>query len=237
MNWQTRYIHRFYRSRDGWTDGTQDFHALCREFIHPSSRVLEIGPGAGGQTSEFLAGLAASVVGLDVDQAAVANPHLREVRIYNGGSFPFDDGSFDAVVSDYALEHVENPCGLLAEVHRVLAPGGWFIFRTPNVVHYVSILSRFFPDRLSCWARNRAADHEVYPKFFRCNSARKCRRLLKDAGLEVAVLKMIEKEPSYGLGSRILFLAMMAYERMVNSSNLWQFLRANILCAARRNAS
>lgn len=237
MSWQQDYIHRFYRSRPGWTDGTQDFHALCRRFVNASSRVLEIGPGAGGQTSQFLAGLAGSAVGLDVDPAAVNNPYLREVRVYDGGAFPFGDASFDVVVSDYALEHVQHPHALLAEIHRVLAPGGVFVFRTPNALHYVSVLSRILPDRVSCWARNRSPDHEVYPKFFRCNSERKCRTLLGEVGFEVVSLRMIEKEPSYGLGSRALFLPLLAYERFVNSSGFWRFLRANILCAARRIAS
>ena len=236
MSWQTDYIDRFYRSRPGWTDGTQDLHALCRQFINTSSRVLEIGPGRGGQTSQFLTGISASVVGLDVDPTATANPYLHDVRIYDGTVFPFADGSFDVVVSDYALEHVQKPAALLAEIHRVLIPGGYFVFRTPNVLHYVSVFSRILPDRLSCWARNRAADHEVYPKFFRCNSARTCQRQLREEGFDVVTLNMIEKEPSYGLGSRILFMIMVTYERFVNSSERWRFLRANILCAARRES-
>ena len=232
MSWQQAFIDKYYRRRPGWTDGTEDFHALCRRFIHASSRVLEIGPGAGGQTSQFLTQIAAAVEGLDVDASAVANPHLNKVHLYDGGRFPLADGSFDAVVSDYALEHVERPPELFGEIHRVLAPQGCLIFRTPNVLHYVSVFSRVLPDRVSNWARNRAADHAVYRKFFRCNSQGKCRRLLGEAGFRILELNMIEKEPSYGLRSRLLFFPMMGYERLVNSSEVFRALRANILCAA-----
>jgi ubiquinone/menaquinone biosynthesis C-methylase UbiE len=236
MSWQHTLIDRYYRSRPGWTDGTQDFHALCRRYITASSRVLEIGPGAGGQTSEFLTQIAGRVEGLDVDPSALSNPHLSKVHVYDGHRFPLPDNSLDCVVSDYALEHVERPSELLKEIHRVLAPQGCFIFRTPNALHYVSLLSRVFPDRLSVWARNRAPDHAVYRKFFRCNSEGSCRGQLQDAGFAVLELSMIEKEPSYGLRSRLLFFPMMGYERLVNSSDIFRVLRANILCAARRTS-
>ena len=236
MSWQQALVDKYYRDRPGWTDGTQDFHALCRRYVTTSSRVLEIGPGAGGQTSGFLTQIAASVEGLDVDAASVSNPYLRKVHVYDGDRFPLADGSFDCIVSDYALEHVAHPPGLLAEIRRVLAPRGCFVFRTPNVLHYVSLLSRLFPDRMSNWARNRAPDHVVYRKFFRLNSEGACRTQLRKEGFEILELSMIEKEPSYGLRSRLLFFPMMGYERLVNSSDIFRALRANILCAARRTS-
>lgn len=152
--------------------------------------------------------------------------------MYDGARFPFADASFDAAVSDYVLEHVKDPALFLREVHRVLADGGAFLFRTPNVFHYVSLLSRILPDRLSLWARNRRHDHPVYPKYFRFNSSGRCRRLLAEAGFDVAEMALIEKEPSYGMGSRLLFFPMMAYERIVNAAEALGFLRANILCCA-----
>ena len=39
---------------------------------------------------------------------------------------------------------------------------------------------------------------------------------------------MIEKEPMYGLASRLLFFPMLAYERAVNSSEAFAGLRSNI---------
>jgi SAM-dependent methyltransferase len=237
MTWQQDYLRRFYLDRPGWQNGTQEFHELCRQFIMPSARILEIGPSRGGQTSGFLAGLASELVGLDVDDDVARNPHLTRALKYDGSRFPLVDASFDAAVLDYVLEHIENPPALFREVHRILRPGGAVLFRTPNARHYVSLLGRILPDRLSVWARSHPEDHRVYPRFFRCNTASACRRVLAAAGFRVEVLRQIEKEPSYGMGSRALFLLMTAYERFVNSTDWLAGWRANLLAAARKEPS
>ncbi len=47
--------------------------------------------------------------------------------------FPFDDDSFDYVVSIEGIEHIADPFVFLAEVRRVLRPGGRLFLTTPNV--------------------------------------------------------------------------------------------------------
>jgi len=234
VSWQEQYVQRFYRARPGWIDGTVEFHRICNRYLGRTSRVLEIGAGPSNPTSEFLSRTVASVVGLDVDSAVLQNRFLTEARVYDGDTFPFPAASFDAAITDYALEHVQDPPALCREIRRVLKPDGVLLFRTPNVFHYVSLFSRLLPDSISPWLRNRPSDHPVYPKYFRCNSEDKCRHVLGEAGFQVLELALIEKEPSYGLRSRLLFLPMMAYERLVNSSAAFRNLRANILCAARK---
>ncbi len=237
MSWQERYVQRFYRGRPGWIDGTTQFHKICARYVTAASRVLEIGAGPANPTSEFLSRAAGTLVGLDVDAAVKTNRFLKEAHVYDGKTFPFADASFDVALTDYALEHVEHPAALLAEIARVLVPGGVLLFRTPNRLHYVSLFSRILPDSISPWLRNRSEDHPVYPKYFRCNSERTCRTLLAANGFDVLEFRMIEKEPSYGMRSRLLFLPMMLYERIVNASSVFRPLRANILCAAGKRAT
>ncbi len=55
-----------------------------------------------------------------------------------------------------------------------------------------------------------------------------------DTGFKITEMELIEKEPSYGMNSRALFFVFMVYERVVNSTEFFRGLRANILCVARK---
>ena len=51
------------------------------------------------------------------------------------GRLPWDDASFDAVVSIEVIEHVEDQFGFLRELTRICRPGGTVIVTTPNTLH------------------------------------------------------------------------------------------------------
>jgi hypothetical protein len=69
---------------------------------------------------------------------------------------------------------------------------------------------------------------DPYPTYYRLNSRRAISRAALQAGLHVRELRMVEKEPSYGMASRLLFVVFMCYERAVNSSGLLAVFRANV---------
>lgn len=48
-----------------------------------------------------------------------------DLRSYDGGTLPLESGTFDAVISNAVLEHVEDVDQFVSEVSRVLRPGGW----------------------------------------------------------------------------------------------------------------
>jgi SAM-dependent methyltransferase len=236
--WQEKWLDRYYRSKPDWVDGTQEFHQFCLERIPSNAIVLEIGAGPQNQTTEFLSSRW-SLVGLDPDPAVLGNGFLREAKVLETKDFPFESGSFDAVVSNYVLEHVQYPGQHLFEVSRVLRPGGCYVFRTPNLFHYVSAAAWITPHWVHGLFANRLrnlSEHgqEPYPTFHRLNTTRAVRREAARAGLEVLDLRLIEKEPSYGLSARTLFLTFMLYERIVNSTRFFSSLRTNILGALRK---
>ena len=52
--------------------------------------------------------------------------------------YPFDDSSFDHVLMQDVIEHVEHPISVISELHRILRPGGRLQLRTP---HFSSALA------------------------------------------------------------------------------------------------
>ena len=101
------------------------------------SPVLDWGCGY-GQISWLLQRRGIHVVSCDIERRPARDciPELRSLDIHYTDDpvyVPLNSGSFGAVISAGVLEHVENEGGSLAEIHRLLEPGGlFFVFMLPN---------------------------------------------------------------------------------------------------------
>jgi demethylmenaquinone methyltransferase/2-methoxy-6-polyprenyl-1,4-benzoquinol methylase len=117
-------------------------------------RVLEIGCGR-GDFARYLAEAGAAVVAADLSPAAVAIARRRLVGtdatalVADIENIPFDDESFDVVVSLETLEHVPEPYQALSELVRVTRRGGRLVVTTPNY------LSLYGLGRLYLWVRRK----------------------------------------------------------------------------------
>jgi len=102
-------------------------YGLSEQFL-PPGRVLDLGCGV-GHSYHLLA--PRESVGVDIDAEALAGQERRTLTA-DMRELPFDDGEFASVLSVQSLEHVPDPERVLAEVVRVLDPGGVAVFVTPN---------------------------------------------------------------------------------------------------------
>jgi SAM-dependent methyltransferase len=236
-SWQEQYLERFYRTQKGWVDGTTQFHELIQRHVSRDKHILELGPGPKNRTSDYLCSNYASVDGLDVDEGAKQNPALRKVNIYKEGDpWPITDDNYDAIIANYVVEHLPSPIRMMEEAYRILRPGGLFCFRTPNLWHYVSVVSWLTPHWLHKLVANSLRNlpsgfRDPYPTCYRMNRRITVRSIMHKVGFKEIELYTIEKEPSYGMSSRILFFLFMGYERVVNSSTFFSMFRANLLGA------
>jgi SAM-dependent methyltransferase len=114
-------VNPFYFARCGLQEAIQ---ALAG---HISGRVLDVGCGTRPYESLFAA---TAYVGLEIDTPG-ARARGRADYYYDGGTFPFEPQSFDALVCSEVFEHVFNPQQFLAEMHRVLKPGGGLLLTVP----------------------------------------------------------------------------------------------------------
>lgn len=136
-------VERFDVARSGPGAGDQSpwwgVHASRYLFAVPmirGRRVLDIACGT-GYGLDILAAEARAVVGVDADwNAALAAAHgaraSRAIVLGDGARLPFPPATFDAITSFETLEHLERRDGFLAELARVLRPGGVCILSTPN---------------------------------------------------------------------------------------------------------
>jgi SAM-dependent methyltransferase len=125
-----RRLHERYVQQAGWTSAARA--ALYRlTGLAAARRVLEVGCGTGVVCRDLPSFTGASVFGLDLDLAPLrfARGEDRESRWVNGDArtLPFVAGAFDAVLCHFFLLWVHRPEAALAEMARVLRPGGWLL--------------------------------------------------------------------------------------------------------------
>ncbi|WP_436517875.1 class I SAM-dependent methyltransferase [Ekhidna sp. To15] len=98
--------------------------------------LLELGCGE-GRGVELLAPLADSYIGIDKIKAVIENLEKQypDYKFMSGvfPPFPFEDDSFDTIVTFQVIEHVKDDEGFIKEIHRVLKPGGKALITTPNI--------------------------------------------------------------------------------------------------------
>jgi SAM-dependent methyltransferase len=100
--------------------------------------VLDVGSGA--QPYRPLLPQDARYRAIDVRIAGEAFGYdMPDTTYFEGDTWPVEDDSVDVVLATETLEHVPNPAGFLAEVHRVLRPGGRLILTVPFAArwHYI----------------------------------------------------------------------------------------------------
>jgi len=99
----------------------------------PRGRVLDVGCGSCLRLEDFRK-QGWDVYGQDVDPALKTVAEAREIPVFIGPltEAGFSDASFDAIVSNHAIEHMYDPGSILRECRRILKPGGVLVVTTPN---------------------------------------------------------------------------------------------------------
>ncbi len=159
-------------------------------------RVLEIGIGAGHNLDHYRPGQVERIWGLDPSPALLAwaqerLPHLRiPVELLEGSAeaIPLEDASVDTVVTTFTLCSVPEVQRALAEMRRVLRPGGQVLFLEHGAAPEPWV--RRLQDRLNPAWRIVAGG---------CHLNRSMDRLFREGGFELPELRA-----EYGLGPRVV---------------------------------
>lgn len=163
---------------DVWTeDGHRDMNiragAQMRQYTRIADRIAADRPGGAvldwgcgyGQVSDLMLARGLDVTSYEYrsDGGGVRQlehyPHIRVHTSAEPVAVPFDDGTFDAVLSCGVLEHVPDPAGSLKELARVLRPGGTlYVYNLVNRRSYLERIAR----RLGMYYHGKFPHDRVY---------------------------------------------------------------------------
>jgi len=176
--WFARGYERRGRRQEA-TDHARDIRTRTAGGAH--GRVLEVGAGTGFNFPYYPEDADVVATEPDPEMLRLAQPRAREhgidLRPAPAEQLPFPDGEFDTVVSTGVLCAVDDPAAALAEVHRVLRPGGEVRFSE-------HIRARSGARRLM----QRTLD-PIHYRLFRCHIGRDTLRLMREAGFEIAEME------------------------------------------------
>ncbi|HJU65596.1 MAG TPA: methyltransferase domain-containing protein [Gemmatimonadaceae bacterium] len=182
------------------------------EVVTPHCRWLDLGAGTRfhwgwiGPSLDELGSRADFVVGCDVVAPHLAsNAQLSAAVVADIGALPLADASFELVSANMVLEHLDDPARVFAEVARVLAPGGRFVFVTPNRRHPAiwlasSLLSPARRRALAEKVEGRDSD-DIFLTHYRANAVGDLRHWTRKAGLTI---RRLEAFPSFPIMRRPL---------------------------------
>ena len=146
----------------------------------PPSKVLDLGCSS-GLLSERIRKLGHRVTGVDVEMFPETQDRVDEFAVGDlEEGIPAEVGTgFDVVIAADVLEHLRRPEQLMAEIDRVLAPGGRLVVSVPNFGHWYprtrSMVGAFDYDQ-------RGILDKTHYRFFTRNSLA---RMIRNAGFEI----------------------------------------------------
>jgi SAM-dependent methyltransferase len=179
------YRDRFWPARA--YENACDRIALRALLPRSGDRLLEAGAGFGRLADEY-AGWA-SVALLDSSEVHVAAARERlgddprfHVRLGDALALPWPDATFDAAVCVRVLHHFDDPAPLIAELRRVVKPGGVLVLEFANKRNLKSIARRLL--RLQAWSPFEPGSVAYRPHHFD-HSPLSVRRALRRSGLRI----------------------------------------------------
>ena len=211
------------------------FYVRIRALMSANDKILNFGAGRGKSSDDLvpfrrelmdLRGERRKVTGADIDPIVLENPTVDEaVCLHGSGRLPFEDETFDLIVSDWTFEHLKDPRFAASELMRTLKPGGWICARTPHRWSYFAVAAQVIPSRLHGRILKHTSPHrksvDIFPTVYRLNTLAAIRRHFP--GLENYSF-LYAGRPGYHANSVTLWRLFSAYNTIIKPT-LLVFLR------------
>lgn len=218
MRKQEFYRQEYRRLKTDWRDSLTIYRDVINQATTAETRILDMGCGHG----DFLKPVydkTPHTYGVDPDKDALDKNTLIKNKVVGiVENLPFESNFFDLVVSEFVLEHLNNPDKAFREIYRVLKPGGRVVFLTPNVWNYNVWIIRMIPNSFHDFFTRKLYDRQegdTYPVRYKINSVKKIAKTLEPIGFKKSQV-ILNGDPSYISFNRPLFALGRLFEKILD---------------------
>ncbi len=234
LAWANSFIQHHYPD---WHGIDKLVETSIRVHLVSAVNALEVGCGRQSPLGIFKDKLNL-LAGIDVElEDLKANVDIAAVAMANGIGLPFQSGAFDLVFSKTVIEHMSNPTKFFREVHRVLRPGGVFVWATSNLQSLPILLSHLTPLAVHKWVYRRIfgskLDFDQFPTYYRANTKKMLHRYLTESGF-AKIMFYTACWPQYFAFSRPLFRLFLPIHRLSEQLGLG-FLQVHLIGVYRKD--
>lgn len=126
--------------REEYGNNEASFKFFKSQNIPTSSTILDIGCNIGTLLHHLYNHDYKNIFGVDINKTSIQYGQEKytelenRIRAYDGSNIPYENESFDVVMSFDVIEHIPDVDRHFKEVKRILKPGGIYLFQTPNKV-------------------------------------------------------------------------------------------------------
>ena len=177
----------------------------------------------------------ATCIGVDIDPNLRKHPLHLKIRA-DGQNLPFKDGTFDAIISIWVIEHISNPEQFLHEVGRCLRSGGSFLLMTNNLCNPAALYAKLIPHSWHrhmkrLFLRNGEAE-ENSPTFYRANTPRVLAQYLELGGFSHCKFIYFSMMHKYFRGIPMVSRLILWASNLVTDNRFFRFLKMGVIVIA-----
>lgn len=185
--------------------------SVLKDNVTPKSRVLEIGSGSGRGNQNQLYPEVACIVGLDLDQRVLDNPHLKMALHISAHDVTEEiiGGKVDCIYSHMVAEHIDDADRFLSTQLTVLEDDGVIIHSTTSKYYWTSLINNYVPERVKDWLianlGSGRTSEDVFPALYNLNSEDQLANLSRKLNFSFEIIRQ-DEPPGYLCRSIVLML-------------------------------
>lgn len=191
---ENKLKNKLYSRMPGYIFSNDLFENWIKESLNKNSVWIDAGCGNNSLVHEF-SDIAPRGTGID----EIIHPELLASgdRFINSSleNIPFETGTVDVITANMVIEHIVNIDKVLLEFHRILKPGGKFIFRTTNKNYPTLFIGNLIPKKMKdkiIYSIFGVRSHDIFKTTYPANTLMEIKKVFSVSGFKIDRLTAVE---------------------------------------------